>query len=72
MAKGITFDPIIMQAAALGGQLTAHCRQEAGLKLITPQELQWQKLSLLVLSLCRLQLWGASLLLIAGGKQTWA
>lgn len=28
-----------MQAATLGGQLAAHCRQEADLGLITPQEL---------------------------------
>lgn len=28
-----------MQAAALGGQLAAHCRREGDLGLVTPQEL---------------------------------
>lgn len=28
-----------VQAAALGGQLVAHCRREADLGLVTPQEL---------------------------------
>ena len=29
----------MVQAAALGGQLIAHCRREADLGLVTPQEL---------------------------------
>lgn len=39
MANAVTFDLVTMQAATLGGQLAAHCRREADLGLITPQEL---------------------------------
>ena len=67
MQKVVTIDPLTMQAATLGGPACSSLQAGSRAGAHHSQELRWQKLLPLVLSLSRLQHWQASLQLTACG-----